>query len=172
MPLQLSGKLACLLIQLPPRYAFNFKNLEEFFKILDPRFHYAVEFRNTSWLKQETWDLLKQYDVSYTNVDEPLLPPEVHLTSDLAYFRWHGHGEKVWFDYNYNKQELDAWTPKIKETASKAKKILGYFNNHFHGYAPENCEYLLQQLGLSSARKKLGVEKASVKQSRLGDFAL
>ena len=96
-PLQLNGKLACLLIQLPPKYEFNIDNLEAFFKLLDPRFRYAVEFRNISWLRDETWSLLEEYKVAYTNVDEPLLPPEVHLTSDIAYFRWHGRGEGVWF---------------------------------------------------------------------------
>jgi uncharacterized protein YecE (DUF72 family) len=37
-PLQLGGKLACLLIQLPPKYAFNPENLESFFELLDPLF--------------------------------------------------------------------------------------------------------------------------------------
>jgi uncharacterized protein YecE (DUF72 family) len=170
-PLQLSGKLACLLIQLPPKYNFNLVNLEEFFKLLDPRFRYAIEFRNTSWLRDETWSLLKQFNVTYTNVDEPLLPPEVHLTSDLAYFRWHGHGKGIWFDYNYGKGELDSWVPKIKEAATKTKKILGYFNNHFHGYAPENCQYLLQQLGLPSGTQRKGAKSALSKQSRLVDFS-
>ena len=58
-PLQLGGKLACLLIQLPPKYAFNPENLEAFFKLLDPTFRYAVEFRNLSWMRDETWNLLK-----------------------------------------------------------------------------------------------------------------
>ena len=88
------------------------------------------------------------------NVDEPLLPPEVHLTSDLAYFRWHGHGEKIWFDYRYSNEELDPWVPKILESAPKVKKIVGYFNNHYHGYAPENCLYLINRLGLSSEAQK------------------
>ena len=32
-PLQLGGKLACLLVQLPPSYDFNPANLEAFFKV-------------------------------------------------------------------------------------------------------------------------------------------
>jgi uncharacterized protein YecE (DUF72 family) len=99
--LQLGGKLACLLIQLPPKYDYNLENLESFFKLLDPLFKYAVEFRNLSWMRDETWDLLKTYDVAYVIVDEPLLPPEVHLTADFAYFRWHWKGQNIWFDYRY-----------------------------------------------------------------------
>ena len=113
-PLQLGGKLGCLLIQLPPKYSYNPQNLEAFFELLDPVFRYAVEFRNLSWLvpETETFELLKKYRVAYTVVDEPLLPPEVHLTADFAYFRWHGHGERIWFDYRYSKEQLEEWAPK------------------------------------------------------------
>jgi uncharacterized protein YecE (DUF72 family) len=167
--LQLSGKLACLLIQLPPKYSFNLQNLEAFFKLLDPRFRYAVEFRNISWLRDETWSLLKEYNVAYTNVDEPLLPAELHLVGDLAYFRWHGRGENIWFDYKYRNEELDNWVPKVQEAAAKTKKIFGYFNNHFHGYAPENCLYLLEKLGLTSETQK-AAKRELAKQSQLADF--
>jgi uncharacterized protein YecE (DUF72 family) len=151
-PLQLGGKLACLLIQLPPKYSYNPKNLEAFFQLLDPSFRYAVEFRNLTWLlpATETFDLLKQYEVACTIVDEPLLPPEMHLTADFAYFRWHGKGESIWFDYRYSEEELQPWVPKDQETSKNVKKVYGYFNNHYHGYAPENCLYLLEKLGLLS----------------------
>ena len=169
-PLQLGGKLVCLLVQLPPSYDYNPENLEAFFKLLDPVFKYAVEFRNLSWMRKETWKLLKEYEVAYTNVDEPLLPPEVHLTADLAYFRWHGRGERPWFNYRYSKAELEPWVPKVEEAARKAKKVVGYFNNHFHGYAPENCLYLLERLGLLSEEQKRAKEKTAKKQSQLQRF--
>ncbi len=168
-PLQLDGKLASLLIQLPPSYTFELNSLENYFKLLDPVFKYAVEFRHPSWLREETWRLLKSYDVAYVNVDEPLLPPEVHLTTDFAYFRWHGRGEKPWFDYRYTSEELDPWIPKVKEAASKVKRVVGYFNNHFHGYAPENCLYLIEKLGLLSEQQRLA-KTSTAKQMKLGDF--
>lgn len=171
-PLQLGGKLACLLIQLPPKYSYNPKNLEAFFQMLDPTFRYAVEFRNLTWLlpSTETFPLLKQYGVAYTIVDEPLLPPEVHLTADFAYFRWHGRGEDIWFDYRYSEEELQPWIPKIEETAKNAKKVYGYFNNHYHGYAPENCLHMLEKLGLLSETQKKAKEKSNIKQAQLGSF--
>jgi uncharacterized protein YecE (DUF72 family) len=171
-PLQLGGKLACLLIQLPPKYSYNPKNLESFFQILDPSFRYAIEFRNLTWLlpATETFDLLKQYEVAYTIVDEPHLPPEVHLTADFAYFRWHGKGENIWFDYRYAEEELNPWVPKLEETANSVKKVYGYFNNHYHGYAPENCLTLLEKLGLLSENQKKSKNKSKIKQSQLGTF--
>lgn len=169
-PLQLSGKLGCLLIQLPPKYGFDPESLESFFKFLDPLFRYAVEFRNSSWMRAETWDLLKEYGIAYTNVDEPLLPPNIHLTTDFTYFRWHGRGEKPWFDYLYEKSEIDAWVPKVVAAAEKVKKVYGYFNNHFHGYAPENCLYLIEKLGLMTDDQKRVREKTRNKQLQLGSF--
>jgi uncharacterized protein YecE (DUF72 family) len=171
-PLQLGGKLACLLIQLPPKYSYNPSNLEEFFKLLDPTFRYAVEFRNPTWVVPETvtFKLLEKYAIAYTIVDEPLLPPEVHLTTDFAYFRWHGKGQDIWFDYRYNNEELDAWVPKVLETASKVKKVYGFFNNHYHGYAPENCLQLIEKLGLISEAQKKAKAKNTNRQSTLGAF--
>ena len=113
-------------------------------------------------IAKETWNLLKEYEVAYTNVDEPLLPPEIHLTTDFAYFRWHGHGNNPWFNYRYAKDELKHWIPKLKRIAKKVKKVYGYFNNHFHGYAVENCLQVLEMLGLITQEQmeiKTRVEK-------------
>jgi uncharacterized protein YecE (DUF72 family) len=99
-----------------------------------------------------------------------LLPPEVHLTTDFAYFRWHGRRESPWFDYLYEKKQIDEWVPKVEEVSKKVKKIYGYFNNHYHGYAPENCLYLIEKLGLLSEEQKKAKEKTAKKQSQLGSF--
>jgi len=169
-PLQLNGKLACLLIQLPPSYVYDLENLESFFEKLQPQFKFAIEFRNLSWMRDETWELLKKYGVAYANVDEPLLPPEVHLTADFAYFRWHGRGKRPWFDYKYTKEELAPWVPKLEQAATKVKKVFGYFNNHFHGYLPENCLHLIERLGLLTERQRKAREKISERQVGLTDF--
>jgi len=169
-PLQLGGKLGCFLIQLPPSYTFNQKNLEAFFQMMQPQFRFAVEFRNRSWMRDETWQLLEKYRVAYTNVDEPLLPPEVHLTADFAYFRWHGRGKKPWFDYKYIEEELEAWVPRVGEASNKVKRVYGYFNNHFHGYAPENALQLIEKLGLLTKRQERAMGKTSGRQKGLTDF--
>jgi uncharacterized protein YecE (DUF72 family) len=94
----------------------------------------------------------------------------VHLTADFAYFRWHGKGENIWFDYRYNPEELDAWAPKVLEASKSVKKLYGYFNNHYHGYAPENCLQLLDRLGLMTETQKKANARSMVKQSQLGAF--
>jgi uncharacterized protein YecE (DUF72 family) len=142
------GKLGCLLIQLPPKFDFEqVGRLENFFEILPKDFHFAIEFRDLSWMSNETCDLLSKHKVAYTIVDEPLLPPDVKITSDIAYFRWHGRGRRPWFDYRYKRDELEPWVPKVKEVSRKVEKVYGYFNNHYHGYAVENCLQVLEMLG-------------------------
>ena len=153
-PLLLEGKLACLLIQFPPGLKFDLKLLEDFLAILPKEFRFAVEFRHNSWLKNEVFGLLERYNVAYTVVDEPLLPPEVHVTADIAYFRWHGRGERPWYYYRYKKEELEPWIPKIEKAAEQTKAVYGYFNNHFHAYAVENCLQTLEMLGIITPEQR------------------
>jgi uncharacterized protein YecE (DUF72 family) len=153
-PLLLEGKLGCLLAQLPPSLKCDMKLLESFFSALPSQFHFAIEFRDESWLAADTWSLLERYKVAYVIVDEPKLPPEVEVTCDIAYIRWHGRGERPWYYYLYSKEELEPWVPKVKETSAKAKITYGYFNNHYHGYAVKNCIEFAEMLGTITPEQK------------------
>jgi len=177
LPLNNSSKLGCLLIQLPPRYKYDSNHLEEFLSLLPHSFKYAIEFRHKSWLPDETWKILSKYNVAYTIVDEPLLPPEVHVTADFAYIRWHGRGQRPWYDYHYTEKELADWLPKVKEVEGSTKTTYGYFNNHFHGYAVENALSILEMMdkltpvqeeALKRARTHL--KQAKEKPVGLGEF--
>jgi uncharacterized protein YecE (DUF72 family) len=159
-PLYLSGKLGCILIQLPPKFEYKPKELEDFFKILPTQIKFAVEFREICWMRKETWALLQKYRVTYTIVDEPLLPPEMHVTSNIAYFRWHGHGTRPWYNYRYRAEELEPWVPKLRDVAEKAERVYGYFNNHYHGYAVENCLQVLEMLGVLTPEQEEAKAKA------------
>jgi uncharacterized protein YecE (DUF72 family) len=160
-PLMARGKLGCILIQLPPSFAYesDLENLKAFFEMLPEEYEFAAEFRNHSWMRNETWSLLKKHNVAYCIVDEPLLPPEVHVTADFAYFRWHGKGSKIWYDYHYGADELSEWVPKIEKTQEKVNKVYGYFNNHFHGYAVENCVEILEMLDAAKPEQRKVKEK-------------
>ncbi len=158
-PLLEAGKLGVLLLQLPPRLRFHEERTRSFFETLPQGYEFAIEFRNESWMRPEAFDLLREYGVAYTVVDEPLLPPVVHVTSPIAYFRWHGHGQDPWYNYRYSKEELEPWVPKLKEVAGEAKSVFGYFNNHFHGYAPENCLQVLEMLGALDSEQRRAIAR-------------
>ncbi|MEM4311721.1 MAG: DUF72 domain-containing protein [Nitrososphaerales archaeon] len=175
-PLKQREKLGLILIQLPPSFTFSkFDWLEGFFKIL-PDTDFAVEFRDRSWLRDESWKLLRKYNITYTIVDEPLLPPLLEVTSKKALIRWHGHGKKPWYDYYYTDDELKNWVPKINDLILKAKELYGFFNNHFRGYAVANCLKMLKLLNLTDEYKEKVLsdieQKIKKESARLGLFDL
>ncbi len=149
-PLNNRGKLGVILIQLPPKFERDYGRLEDFLSILPANKEFAIEFRNRSWWNKDTWNLLENHNVANTVVDEPLLPPDPIVTADFSFVRWHGQGKRPWYDYWYNAEELKPWIPKLKAIAENTKKVYGYFNNHFHGYAVQNCLRFLEMLELIS----------------------
>jgi uncharacterized protein YecE (DUF72 family) len=171
-PLSDDGKLGPVLIQLPPSFAYSsVEKLSRFLDVLPSGVQYAAEFRNKSWIgKGDAIDLLRMHNVANTIVDEPLLPPDTTTTADFAFVRWHGRGERPWYDYRYRQEELAGWTKKVEAIASRTKKVYGYFNNHFRGFAVENSLQMLELLRLASpeqkrleARVKAKIEAASDK---------
>jgi uncharacterized protein YecE (DUF72 family) len=147
-PLLTQDRLGCFLVQLPPSLKRDDQLLENFLSALPHRYDYVVEFRHESWLDDAVWRILSKYETAYCIVDEPLLPPDIHITSSIGYIRWHGHGERPWYNYRYTQQQLREWVPRIKEVQENTKKTFAIFNNHFHGYAPENCIQTMEMLGI------------------------
>jgi len=70
----------------------------------------VFEFRNQTWLKEDTFQFLERNRVGYCIVDEPKLPKLMpylpRATSEIGYFRFHGRNPN-WFNtpvsvrYNY-----------------------------------------------------------------------
>ena len=156
-PLHDANKLGPLLIQLPPSFDFSkIDRLEEFFEMLPKEYLFAIEFRNKSWFeedlgKEDLYSLLSRHNIANTIVDEPLLPVDLTTTSkEFAFIRWHGKGKRVWYDYRYSEEELTPWIESVKEVSSNTKKVFGYFNNHFSGYAVENALWLIENLDLAN----------------------
>jgi len=147
-PLDKKGKLGCILVQLPPYYDSK-SGMSEFAKFcsrLPSSFRFAVEFRNESWINDETWSLLKKHNLAYVISDSvvrkfatPVLTSESH-----AFIRW--HGRKAWYNYNYSKKELEIWSRKLRKILDKVPVVYGYFNNDVNAYAPFNALDLLEML--------------------------
>ncbi len=158
-PLLDQGKLGPLLLQLPPRLRFEESAIHRFLDVLPKEFTFALEPRNHTWMAMEAFELLRSTGVAYVIVDEPLLPPDLHVTSSLAYVRWHGHGQEPWYNYRYSEDELRSWVPRVEQVASQAETVYGFFNNHYHGYAPENALQTLRMLGVDDMEKSRALQK-------------
>ncbi|GAB4324347.1 MAG: DUF72 domain-containing protein [Promethearchaeota archaeon] len=162
-PLVESGKCVAHLLQLPPSFEKDehWGRLDAFLKawreLVDASSPpgqapaLAVEFRNLSWVNDETFDLLREGGACYVVVVEPLLPPVTPVTGRDAYVRFHGFGKNPWFNYEFSSEELDDWVPKIRALAGVVESGGGsvnvYFNNHFSGYAVKNALQLLGKFG-------------------------
>ena len=160
-PLKARGKLGCILIQLPPSFAYekDLENLKAFFEMIPDGYDFAAEFRNPSWMRRETWKLLTRHNVAYCVVDEPRLPRLVPFvpkaTSDLGYFRFHGRNTN-WFnvptseryDYLYTEQELKEFVAPVEDIAEKTRKTYVFFNNCHNGQAAQNAQMMKKMLKL------------------------
>lgn len=147
-PLRSAGRFAAALLQLPPSLRFEGKEVRAFYESLPRDLPVAVEFRERSWLSEDSFDLLREFRFAHVVVDEPLLPVRLDVTAPFSYVRWHGHGAPVWYDYTYSAAELARWVDPVRELTDRSEKVLGFFNNHFRGDAVVNARSLSELLDL------------------------
>jgi len=147
-PLRAAGKFVAALLQLPPSLPFDPAVVRSFYETLPADLPVAVEFREPSWLAPVSFDLLREFRLSYVVVDEPLLPIRLERTGPFVYVRWHGRGDPLWYDYPYRPGELSEWVPRIRTLADGPEPVYGFFNNHFRGDAVANCRTISELLEL------------------------
>jgi uncharacterized protein YecE (DUF72 family) len=160
-PLMNKGKLGILVFQFPPWIEYKKQNMEYILSCQNAmgRMPIAVEFRHGSWLTDENQDalfhFLRKHQITYVAADEPqygslaTVPFIPHLTTDTAYFRFHGRNKQNWlkkridtslrFDYHYSDEELKEFLPAVKRIGSMAKVVYAMFNNCHGGFAMRNA---------------------------------
>lgn len=162
-PLAGHDKLGALLAQFPP----SFKNDDFGRQILHAvintfsEYHLAVELRHRSWTDVETTaELLRETNTCWVEIDEPKfsssIAADVPLTSDMAYFRFHGRNRENWwkgnnetrYKYLYSEEELEEIVVKMKKLSGEVTLMFAQFNNHWQGYAPRNATDIKKQMGL------------------------
>lgn len=130
----LKEKIGVYLFQLPPSLKFSLNLLEDIVAQIDTKYKNALEFRDKSWWDDKTYEILSKNKIGFCSISAPKLPEELIKTADFVYIRFHG---KIWYRYNYSKEELYLWIDKISKT--DAKECYVYFNNDFEGFAPKNA---------------------------------
>jgi uncharacterized protein YecE (DUF72 family) len=167
-------RIPVILIQLPPWEQSSMGDLETFLSSLEPKFRYAIEFRDPSWLISKVWNLLEDYGVANVIVDEPKLPIDLRITADFSYIRWHGHGQNPWFNYRFSMEELEAWVPRLHQVTDSVETTFGYFNNHFAGNAPLNALQMLSLLKTITPKQQAKLDRmlkaSTTTQATLDDF--
>ncbi len=155
-------KLGCLVAQFPYSFHFSKANID-YIRDLRERFDsfdLAVEFRNNSWVNDETVEFLRGEELGYICVDEPsisgLLDSRAITTSKISYIRLHGRNSDKWwnhgeayerYNYLYKEEELAQWKNKISELDKKSETCFVSFNNHFRAQAVINGIMLKKLMG-------------------------
>jgi uncharacterized protein YecE (DUF72 family) len=160
-PLFNSNKMGALLAQFPPSFRNNSFNRHLLIAIRKAFGDYrlAIELRHCSWSNDKsTKKLLMDFNICWVQIDEPKfetsISQQLPLTSDLAYFRFHGRNAENWwqgnnetrYKYLYSKEEVKELTEKVKEAREKTKLVFAFFNNHWQGYAPRNAFSMIEAI--------------------------
>jgi len=162
-PLVEQGKLGALLAQFPPSFR-NDGLGRQIISALSRSFgeyRLAIELRHRSWSDDPSIaKLLREGNVAWVQIDEPRfrssIAEELPLTSDVAYFRFHGRNAETWwtgnsetrYQYLYSTEEIEELAARIKKAAARTGLLFAFFNNHWRGYAPRNAVDVMKALKL------------------------
>ncbi|UIJ43928.1 DUF72 domain-containing protein [Sphingomonas cannabina] len=137
---RLGDRLGPILYQLPPRFRLNLERLEDFLKLLPRDLTHAFEFRDKSWLTDETLALLERYGASFCAHDMPDLATPRWAAGPIAYVRFHGGGGKYWG--RYSDEALLDWTDWMIMQTREGRSVWAYFNNDAHADAIHDAQTL------------------------------
>ncbi len=156
-PLVAAGKLACVLAQFPQSFHPTPANDDYLARLragLDD-LPVVVEFRDAAWTTAATYERLRALGLGFVCVDEPrlknLMLPLAVATSPVGYVRFHGRNARQWYqheygwqryNYNYTREELEEWVPRLRALDEAADVTYVYFNNAWKGQGLENARML------------------------------
>jgi uncharacterized protein YecE (DUF72 family) len=170
MPLHSAGKLGAVLFQFPQWFVISGYHKQYLAECAErlPDYRVAIEFRHKSWMEprnqDETLAWLEDNDLPFVAVDMPQgldssIPPVAPTTAkDLALVRFHSRDTAQFtkkgvsaaerFAYDYRKEELEEWVPRIEDMSSSARETHVLMNNCYRDYAVNNARQLAGLLDL------------------------
>ena len=155
----LNPKLACLLAQMPPsfNYAQDRKALMDFLGGNFDDFQLAMELRNTSWFREEVFDLFWENKICFVwSVSRYTRDFPTKVTTDFLYLRFIGDRELTKFDrIQKDRTEIlkECWSRLERSLEIESvKEAFVFSNNHFAGFAPETVNQFRSIAGLPPLR--------------------
>jgi len=165
-PLSQANKLGVVVFQFPPWFQYKTINLDYILrcKELMKGYKLAIEFRHGSWFAPKRLgsilDFLRKHELAYVTVDEPqtdnAVPFEPNVTTEIAYFRFHGRNAENWvkkgietalrFAYLYSDEELKEFVPSIRALEESAEEMFIMFNNCYGSFGIQNARMLRELL--------------------------
>ncbi len=143
----LEWKAGPLLVQLSPRFAFDYRRLEYFLQVKPDGVRVAVEFRHPSWLREDVFGLLERFGAAYCVMSGANLPCVLRATASFVYVRLHGPDGQHLYGGSYPEEDLCWWRDRLHEWAGMGKDVYVYFNNDGGGNAVRNALRLRELAG-------------------------
>ena len=140
----LADKLGPILFQLPPHWRMSAERLESFLAALLPKGRYAFEFRDESWINDETRSILSRHNAAFCIFDLEGRQTPFDITADFAYIRLHGPDGA--YRGSYGEAALTDWAARIAEWQDTGLDCHCYFDNDEAGFAFANAVRLRQLL--------------------------
>jgi uncharacterized protein YecE (DUF72 family) len=148
----LGQKLHCLLVQLPPSFAFDPRVAVPFFELLRSSYAgvLAIEPRHASWFTPEVDAWLRDLRVARVLAD----PVKFDAAGapggwpGMIYLRLHGTPRVYWSAYE--SQLLAALAARMREAESDAEEVWCMFDNTAGGAAAGNALELSELLGCAA----------------------
>jgi uncharacterized protein YecE (DUF72 family) len=136
-PLRSARRLGPVLFQLPPNLKCDLPLLADYLALLPTDIRHAFEFRNTSWLAEPVYDLLRRHGVSLCLAEsEKLEIPEV-ITSDFVYYRLRKP--------EYSPEELDSIATRAHELLATGRDLYLMFKHEDTPEGALHAERLLKE---------------------------
>jgi uncharacterized protein YecE (DUF72 family) len=158
-PLAEATRLGPLLAQFPTSFRPDAGTLEYLQDLIrrmrGAGFRLAVELRHREWTESEETKairaLMEEQGVAWVMIDEPRFKTSIRhvpLTSDTAYFRFHGRNYKNWwrrgesedrYNYLYTPDEQRHIAEDVREIAARTSETYAFYNNHYGAKAVVNA---------------------------------
>jgi uncharacterized protein YecE (DUF72 family) len=143
----LGSNLGCLLIQLPPSFAFQRAVVRPFLALLRRRFDgdAVLEPRHLSWFDPDADAFLREFNIGRVASDPALCAAAARpgTAGAMAYFRLHG-SPRMYYS-NYEDDFLRGVAAELKEHA-RSQPAWCIFDNTAHGFATTNALRLMTML--------------------------
>ncbi|MFW5837753.1 MAG: DUF72 domain-containing protein [Desulfovibrionaceae bacterium] len=140
----LGDKLGPVLFQLPPRWRFNAGRLASFLQVLPADLRCVFEFRDESWINDESLALLREHGAAFCIYELAGYASPREATADFVYVRLHGPGDA--YQGRYEAQALSGWAGAASAWSRQGKDVFVYFDNDQDGFAALNAGELRDML--------------------------
>ena len=125
--------LGAILWQLPPDFERDVDRLDAFLGALPEWTRPAVEFRHASWRTDDVYAALERHGAANVAASTSAAEPDLTVTGDFAYVRFHGLGGG--YAHDYTEAELSPWVPYLLGVGEG----FAFFNNDGDARAPKNA---------------------------------